>query len=127
MTLALLAGIWTTTCIQTQVSNFKSGHVKETYTFEQDGRFEWKREWYTDPSCKTPNGTDSESGTVEIGRKISTLFFPGEVFEADFSSQKGIDLGAISVKEKKLNIARGVPNSSMRNTMLSMFEYFKQN
>lgn len=126
MTLALLAGIWTTTCIQTQI-DFKSGHVKETYTFEKDGRFEWKREWYKDPSCQSPDGTDSESGTVELGKKISTFFSPGEAFEADFSGQNGIDLGAVSVKDKKLKIARGVPNSTMRNTMLSIFEFFKQN
>jgi hypothetical protein len=124
--LTLLAGIWTTTCIQTQISNVNSGYVKETYSIEQTGAYEFKREWFKDSSCTFPDGTDTEAGTVEMGNKISTFFMPGEVYEADFSSQDGVDLGAVSVKNNKLKVARGVKNSSFRNTMLSLFEYSKK-
>jgi hypothetical protein len=125
MTLALLVGIWTTTCIQTQIAHSNQGFVKESYSFSKEGDFEFKREWFKDPSCTEPDGTDTETGTVKIGNKISSFFMPGETYEADFNTQEGIDLGAVSVKENELKIARGVNNSSMRNTMLSLFEYRK--
>jgi hypothetical protein len=132
ITAAILVGIWTTTCIQTQItkdSGFNpAGHVKETYAIEQDGSYEHKREWFRDSACTEPNGTDTESGTIELGDKIQGgLFFAGESYKADFHSQQGTDLGAISVKENRyLKIARGVKNSSIRNSMLSLFEHFKQ-
>ena len=124
--MALLTGIWTTTCIQTQISNVNSGYAKETYSIVKDGSYEWKREWYTDSKCTYLHDTDAESGTITVGDKVQTFFHPGEAYEADFSSQSGVDLGAISVKGDKLKIARGVKNSSMRNTMLSLFEFIKQ-
>lgn len=124
--MSLIAGIWTTACIQTQISNIKSGYVKETYTIQRNGSFEWKREWFTDSKCVFPNGTDSEAGLVVVRNRLKTLFFPGEIFEADFSTQSGIDLGSVAVKDNKLRVARGVSNSNMRNTMLSIFEYTKQ-
>lgn len=129
ITTALLVGIWTTTCIQTQINKTinHSGYVKETYTIEKDGSFEFKRDWYRDSSCSDANGSDSESGTIEIGSKLQGLFFTGETFEANFNTQSGVDLGAVSIKENhSLKFARGVRNSSMRNTMLSLFEYVKQ-
>lgn len=124
--LSLLAGIWTTTCIQTQISNVNSGYVKETYTFEANGSFEHKREWFKDPKCAFPDGTDTESGSVVIGDKIETIFMPGDVFEADFNTQSGMDLGAVTVKNNVLHVARGVRNSSFRNTMMSLFDYVKK-
>jgi hypothetical protein len=125
-TIALIVGIWTTTCIQTQISNVGPGHVKETYIIEENGSFEFKREWFQDSSCSFSKGTDTESGTIEISEKISTIFVSGEVYAADFSTQKGIDLGAVSVKNKAFKISRGVRNSNKRNTMLGLFEYMKQ-
>ena len=125
MTLALLVGIWTTTCIQTQMSH-SQGFVKESYTFRLEGGFEFKREWFKDPSCTEPDGTDTETGTIKIGNKITSFLIPGDTYEADFNTQRGIDLGALSVKENQLRIARGVNNSSMRNSMLSLFEYRKK-
>ncbi|MFP5384498.1 MAG: hypothetical protein ACLGHN_00365 [Bacteriovoracia bacterium] len=124
ITMALLVGIWTTACIQTQMSH-SAGYVKESYSINIQGDFEFKREWFKDFSCTEPDGTDTETGTVELGEKISSFFMPGETYEADFNTQKGVDLGAISIKQDHLKIARGVKNSSIRNTMLSLFEYKK--
>lgn len=128
ITMALLVGIWSTTCIQTQINKTinHSGYVKETYTIEKDGAFEFKREWFREPTCSEANGTDTESGTIELGAKLQGLFISSPTVEADFSTQAGVDLGAISTKNDTLKVARGVRNSSMRNTMLSLFEYTKQ-
>lgn len=132
ITMALLVGVWSTTCIQTQINKnnqtaVSQGYVKETYTIEKSGIFEFKREWFRDPSCTEPNGTDTEAGVIELGSKISSFFFSGEAYEADFHTQAGIDLGAIALKENKhIKVARGVRNNTMRNTMLSLFEYSKQ-
>lgn len=124
--MTLLTGIWTTACIQTQISNVNSGFTKETYAISKDGSYEWKREWFTDPKCTSHDSTDAESGTITVGEKINTFFLNGDVYKADFNHQAGVDLGAISVKDKKLKVARGVKNSNMRNTMLSLFEFTKQ-
>lgn len=125
MSIALIVGIWTTSCIQTQLSHHH-GYVKETYRFEYTGAYEFKREWYHDPKCTEPNGTDMESGTIELGKKLQGLFVTQDTFEADFSSQGGIDLGAVAVRKDHLKIARGVKNSTLRNTMVGLFEYFKK-
>lgn len=125
--IALLAGIWTSACIQTQIANVNTGHVKETYSITKNGEFEYWREWFSDAECTDPKGTDTEAGTIKLGSRVTTIFHPGEVFEADFSTQKGVDLGAVSISGNKLKVARGVANSSMRNTMLSLFEYSKKN
>ena len=127
LSMAIMVGIWSTTCIQTQIANVNSGYVKETYKIEKSGEFEFKREWFRDSSCTEPNGTDTESGTMEIGNKLRGLFYSDDTYEANFNTQQGVDLGAISVKENKhLKVARGVRNSSMRNTMLGLFDYIKQ-
>ena len=127
ITLALLAGIWTSTCIQTQIANVNEGYAQEIYSFSKDGSFNYSREWYRDAKCTDPKGTDQESGTIVIGKKLSSIFLPvGDSFEADFSTQSGIDQGAISIKGNKLRLARGIANSSMRNTMLSLFEFTKK-
>lgn len=126
LVLTLLTGIWTTTCIQTQISNIKSGYVKETYSIQKQGPFEFKREWYSDPACTLPAGTDTESGTIAVGKKIRTFFMPGDVYEADFNTQSGTDLGAFGIRNNVLFVARGVSNSNFRNTMLGLFEYRKK-
>ncbi len=125
MTIALLAGIWSTTCIQTQISNLGQGHVKETYTISVDHSYEFKREWFRDAKCTEPQGTDIESGTIELGKEIQSVFVLSGTYEANFSSQGGVDLGAVAIQKNALKISRGIKNSSMRNTMLSLFEYVK--
>ena len=128
ITLALIAGVWSTNCIQTQISNHNQGHVIETYTISETSDYEFKREWFKDANCTEPAGTDIESGTIDLGKEVSSFFNPGKVYEANFSSQNGIDLGAINVRESKyLKVARGMKNSTMRNTMLSLFEFKKKN
>lgn len=128
VTLALLAGIWSTTCIQTQIASSGQGYVVESYQIEKNGSFEFKRSWFHDSKCGEPNGTDTESGTLEIGDKVSSFFTPGNSYEANFSSEGGIDKGAISLKNNEfIMVARGVKNNSFRNTMLSLFQYKKQN
>ena len=127
LTFALLAGIWSTTCIQTQISNRNQGFARETYTIAKNGVFEFKREWFSDSDCSEPNGTDTETGSMEIGSKLNGFFITQETFEVDFNTQGGTDLGAISLNNDKIRVARGVKNSSMRNTMLGLFDYTKQN
>ena len=128
ITMALLVGIWSTTCIQTQINKTinHSGYAKESYTIEKDGAFEFKREWFRDSTCLDETDSDIESGTIELGDKLQGLFISSETVEADFSTQSGVDLGAISLKNESLKVARGIRNSSMRNTMLSLFEYAKR-
>lgn len=126
LSLALIAGIWTTACIQTQIADVNTGYVKETYSITKEGQFEFMREWYSDSKCSEPKGTDTEAGIVRVGKRLPNIFIPDDMFEADFSTQKGLDLGAVAVKKDKLRVARGVANSSMRNTMLSLFEYTKR-
>lgn len=126
LSMIFLVGIWASDCIQTQISNVNQGFVKESYTFEKNGEFEFKRQWYRDSRCSEPDGTEVESGTVIVGENIDTIFHLGKVFEADFSTQKGIDMGAVAVSGHGLRVARGVHNSSIRNTMLSLFTYIKQ-
>jgi hypothetical protein len=126
ISMAILVGIWTTTCIQTQIANVNQGFVKETYIFEETGSYEYKREWFNDSKCVEPKGTDSESGTVGFGAKLQGIFIPDNTFEANFNSQSGEDLGAVSIStDKHIRVARGVVNSSFRNTMLSLFEFKK--
>ncbi len=124
-TLILFIGIWSTTCIQTQIFN-QSGFVQETYSIQKDGAYEFKRDWYRDGACQEFESSDVEAGTLEIERKITTIFMPGDVWEANWSTSDGGDAGAISVRGKKLRIARGIKNSGLRNTMLGIFEYVKQ-
>jgi hypothetical protein len=125
MTLALLVGIWSSTCIQTQL-NGRQGFVKEIYAFEEGGDYEFVREWYEDSGCKKLRESDSEVGTVVIGNRLSGMFISGNTFEADFRAVDGVDLGALSLSNNSLKIARGMKNSSMRNTMLGIFEFRKK-
>ena len=127
LTLAVFIGLWTSTCIQTQISGNNEGFVKESYSIEETGNFEFKREWFKDPQCSDSESVDVELGTIRIGKKLSGMFITGEAYEANFSTETGTDLGAISLAKKdSVKIARGMKNSSMRNTMLGLFEYKKQ-
>lgn len=127
LTIALLAGIWSSACIQTQISDRNQGFAKETYAISKTGQYEFTREWFLDSDCKDQNGSDSEAGTIVVGSKLNGFFITQETFQADFHTQGGTDLGAVSVIDKKLRVARGMKNSSMRNTMLGLFDYTKQN
>jgi hypothetical protein len=127
MTLAIFVGIWTSTCIQTQISGNNQGFVKETYSIEKTGEFEFTREWFQDSGCSSPNGTDTETGTITLGKKLSGMFITGDTYEADFSTQGGTDLGAMTLQNNTLKMARGMKNSSMRNTMVGIFGYVKRN
>lgn len=124
ITLAMILGLWITTCIQTQISS-EQGYVKESYHFRADGSYEYNRHWFYDSGCTDSIKVDEESGVIEIGKELTTIFSP-KAYEADFSSQRGLDQGALSIYGKSLRIARGVPNSSFRNTMLSLFSFEQQ-
>ncbi len=124
-TLILFIGIWSSTCIQTQILN-QSGYVRETYSIQKDGTYEFKRDWYSDSTCQEFDRSDVEAGTLEVDRKITSIFISGDAYEANWSSAEGVDAGAISVRGNKLRIARGVKNSGLRNTMLGLFEYVKK-
>lgn len=126
LTLALLAGLWSTTCIQTQMSNIKSGYVIDSYSFTDKGDFEFNRNWYRDHHCKEPMGQERESGTVELGPEISSFFAPKGTHALNISSQHGVDLGAVLIENEGMRIARGMPNSLQRNTMLNLFIFRKK-
>lgn len=123
--LALIVGIWTTSCTQTQ-SNFGQGFARDTYSFEENGEFEFRRDWYKDSNCTEIKDEEVSVGSVELGNRMSGMFVTGETYEANFSEASGTDLGAISVKGNSLKIARGMKNSTMRNTMVGFIEFVKQ-
>jgi hypothetical protein len=126
ITIAVLMGIWSTSCIQTQISRLQHGYVKETYHIEKSGVFEFKREWFSDSLCTVPRDLEWESGTIDLGNRVQAPFLNNNSFEANFSSQTGIDYGAISMDITHINVARGVKNSSKRNLMVGLFQYRKQ-
>jgi hypothetical protein len=123
LTLALLAGLWSTTCIQTQLAD-RSGFTIESYEFSEAGDFIFNRQWYSDSKCTAAINTDQELGTVKIGKEVST-FFGTSSYEADFKTLAGSDFGVISLKENKLKVGRGFLNTQMRNTMTGLFDYIK--
>ncbi len=127
MTLALIVGLWTTNCIQTQINGATQGHVLESYEISEAGGYEFTREWFHDASCTESFKKDSEAGTLKLGPRMSGMFVTGQTFEADFTSEGAKDLGAIRVTEgESLKIARGLKGSSFRNTMVGIFDYTKR-
>ena len=124
MTLALFVGLWTTNCTMTQ-SNTNSGFARDSYSIQADGTFEMKRTWYVDAACMGDKGEEVTAGTLEIGKKLSGMFATGDSYEANFSDASGTDLGAIATNGKSLRIARGMKNSTFRNTMLGFIEFIK--
>lgn len=126
-TLALIVGFWSTTCIQTQINGNNQGHAIESYIFHKNGDYEFIRSWFEDAECKIPKAEEEESGTLKLGNKLSGMFIQGETFEADFTSQSRTDLGTIQITSNgELKIARGFKGSTMRNTMVGIFQYKKQ-
>lgn len=124
--LILIAGLWLSSCVQTQTSQHQ-GWVQESYAFSEASDFEYSRQWHRDPECRRPFLEERESGHIIVGDKVRGPFGPGAGLEADFKSSEGTDLGAIELKEGQLRIARGLKGSGMRNTMLSLFGFRKVN
>ncbi len=125
LNLALIVGLWATTCIQTQ-NGRNAGFVIESYDVRDNGSYEHKTDWYADPMCSQQYDSNSESGVVKVGKKLSGIFVTGNNFEADFETATGVDLGAVKVEDNKLKVARGMSGSTMRNTMVGLFEYVKK-
>lgn len=125
LSLILLAGIWSSSCIQTQ-TNTNQGYMIESYAIAESGEYELTREWFEDAICSAKKAEEVESGSIKLGKKLSGMFVSGDTYEADFSNEMGKDLGAVQVSSRSLKVARGMKNSSMRNTMIGLFEYLKQ-
>jgi hypothetical protein len=124
LTLILLTGLWTTTCIQTQIAG-KQGFTIDSYEFSEAGDFVFSRQWFNDSKCVNAESTDQELGTVKIGKEVSNMFTAG-THEADFKTLAGSDFGVISLNNNKLKIGRGFLNTQMRNTMTGVFDYIKR-
>jgi hypothetical protein len=125
LSLTLLVGIWSTTCMQMQ-TNMNQGFARESYSISAAGEFEFKREWFVDGVCSASREVEVQEGTLEIGNRLSGMFISGPTYEANFTEENGTDLGAIMLNTKSLKVARGMKNSTMRNTMVGIFEYIKQ-
>lgn len=126
LTLAMIIGLWSTSCIQTQISQVNRGYMIESYDFKSNGDFDHTREWFNDPGCKDKIQVEERNGTLEIGHKLKVFAIGVNAFAADYNTSNGTDLGAIAKKdENSLLISRGIPNSYMRNTMLSLFPFYK--
>lgn len=122
--LILIAGLWITGCVQTQNSQ-NQGYAIESYIISETGDFEYSRTWHRDSACRQVISEDRESGQMEIGEKVKSMFAGPQTFEADFKSSQGTDLGAIEFNDGVLKVARGLKGSGMRNTMLSLFGFKK--
>ncbi len=125
LNLALIVGLWATTCIQSQ-NTTHAGFMIESYDIRENGSYEMKREWHADPMCNEQYAVETENGTVKVGKKLSGIFVTGNTYESDFETIMGVDLGAVKVENSKMKIARGMRGSTMRNTMVGLFEYVKK-
>lgn len=123
--LALLIGLWTSTCIQTQMGPDRQGFVLESYEITKEESFRFSRVWFEDAACTVAIGGEEEVGTVLVGPELTGMFVTNGTFEADFLSAAGFDLGAVQVKNDVLKVARGTKGSTWRNTMLGLFGYKK--
>lgn len=123
--IALFVGLWTTNCTQMQ-TNTNQGFARDTYAIEKDGHYAFTRTWFVDGVCSVEKDAEVETGTLEIGKKISGIFISAPTFEANFNEASGTDLGAISSNGKSLRLARGMKNSTFRNTMVGFIEFLKQ-
>lgn len=125
LNLALIVGLWATTCIQSQNTQY-AGFMIEAYDVRDNGSYELKREWYADPACREQYGEEKEAGVVKVGKKLSGMFVTGNTYETDFETVMGVDLGAVKVESDRIKVARGMRGSTMRNTMVGLFEYVKK-
>jgi hypothetical protein len=127
LSLALLIGLWQTSCIQTQI-NMKQGFAVESYQFSENGNFEFKRDWYNDGLCiESRSDIEIENGTIKLGKVVEDNFNNFNLTHADYMVGEDKDLGVISVSGDFMRLSRGMKNSSIRNTMLSLFQYKKLN
>ncbi len=125
LNLALIVGLWATTCIQSQDTTH-AGFMIESYDVGDNGSYELIRQWHADPMCNEQYAEEKEAGVVKVGKKLSGMFVTGNTYEADFKTVAGVDLGAVKVDGKKLKVSRGMRGSTMRNTMVGLFEYVKK-
>jgi hypothetical protein len=125
LNLVLIVGLWATTCIQSQNTRY-AGFMIETYDVRENGSYDYQRNWFADPMCSEQYGSETESGVVRVGKRLSGVFVTGNTYEADFETVTGTDLGAVKVDGQKLRVARGMKGSSLRNSMVGIFEYTKK-
>lgn len=124
LTFALLAGLWSTSCAQTQI-NGRSGWVTESYDITSSGAYRFERNWFKDKTCSDAATTDAEDGELVLKGPLDSFFNPNAT-AVDFTSAIGTDLGGLDVQGDMLKVARGLRGSSMRNTMLAVIGYKKQ-
>jgi hypothetical protein len=98
----------------------------ESYDVRENGAYEVTRDWYADPMCNEQYAEEKEVGVVKVGKRLSGILVGGNTYEADFETIMGVDLGAVKVDANKLRVARGMRGSTMRNTMVGLFEYVKK-
>jgi hypothetical protein len=125
VTLVLLAGIWLGPCMQTQTTN-RQGFARDNYEFTGTGKYTETRLWFSDSACTKRIGLDSQSGSLKIGSLIEDGMMGVGSTEVDFTTSGGTDKGALLIVGKNLRVARGMKNSSMRNTMLGLSNFTKQ-
>lgn len=125
LNLALIVGLWATSCIMTQ-NNTYSGWMIESFEISETGAYEEKREWFADPMCHQHYATERESGTLKPGPRMEGRYVHGDTYELDFETVMGTSLGVVRVEEKKLKFARGMRGSTLRNRMVGLFDYVKK-
>lgn len=125
LTLSLIAGVWTTTCIATQIEE-RNGYARETYRIEKTGAYEFKREWFRDSDCTRKINETTEKGRLSIKKRLQNESFAGDAHAVDFQSKDGVAHGAIGKRGQALRFARGTPGDGNRNTMLGVFDYLKR-
>lgn len=122
--LALLIGIWSGPCTQTQIDG-RAGYTIESYEISEKGHYAFTRTWYKGQGCEVSVGEDEETGKLTIGRRLSGMFVTGLTYEVDFQSLTGEDLGAIRLSDNVIHVARGQKGSSFRNTMVGVFDFHR--
>jgi len=125
LTLALLVGIWSSSCTQTQI-NGERGHSTQSYTIAVDGGFVFTRQWYQDSRCTKLAESQSHSGKLTIGARLASSMFNPNAHGVDYSYDGHIDMGAMELNGNILRVARGQADSGARNTMLEIISYKKR-
>lgn len=112
---AVLAGLWMSSCFQTQI-NGRFGYVIESYTFFEEMKFRFDRQWYKDETCLVTGAKDSESGTIKL--------LQGS--EVDFIVSTQVDHGVLQRTDGSspvLRVGRGVKGGRERNLTPGSVEY----
>jgi hypothetical protein len=125
MSIALLIGLWVTNgCISTSIQNgkaLKDGFVIQKYRFANDESYEFIREWYKDPQCKTKKTTDKEAGKIKIGNAIASAMNSG-LTEIDFTHNGKTYPGVFQIKGNELFVGVSLDETS-RPAFPGMFAY----